>query len=131
MNLQATRAILSDDAPRYSGYSISPNQPALAAALDAICHWRNPEELAAFALARHGYCDTDGFFGVTYPDDLDEYDRLISRENIPEGFVEIIAWYGEHHGPSHLLEEKVYLEILRQYLSLCGEAEAAQRLLRG
>jgi hypothetical protein len=98
------------------------------AALDAICNWRSPEELVAFAQERHGYCDTDGFFGITYPGDLDDYDRHVLGVNIPEGFVEAIAWYGERHGPSHLLEEATYLEILRQYLLLRGKAEAARQL---
>ncbi len=31
------------------------------------------EQLVEFALKRHGYCMDNGYYGVTYPDDLDEY----------------------------------------------------------
>ena len=47
------------------------------AALTAIRHWSNKAELAQFALDRHGFGDTDGGFGITYPNDLDEYDKSV------------------------------------------------------
>ena len=109
-----------------TGYTVTPDQPALVAALDAIHHWRKKEELVGFALARHGYCDTDGFFGITYSGDLDDYDRQVLGESIPEGFVQAIAWYGGHHGPSYLLEEETYLDLLCQYFIAYGRNDLAR-----
>jgi hypothetical protein len=55
-------------------------QPAVVASIRA---WSRLPDLASFAVARHGFGDTDGGFGVTYPGDLDEYDRAVEGVTIP------------------------------------------------
>jgi len=50
----------------------------------AIGHWSRLPDLAEFAVRQHGFGDTDGGFGVTYPCDLDAYDRESGRF-IPAG----------------------------------------------
>ena len=44
---------------------------------NAIRHWSRLTDLAEFTAQRHGYGNTDGGFDVTYPGDLDEYDREV------------------------------------------------------
>ena len=57
------------------------------AALIAIRHWRDKAALARFAADRHGFGDSDGGFGITYPSDLDEHDRQVEGVTIPEDHV--------------------------------------------
>jgi hypothetical protein len=108
-------------------YTCEPNTAGRKAAIDAMRHWSNVEDLVAFAEARHGYEDTDGFFGITYPTDLDEFE-LANGHAIAEGNVEANAWYGAHDGPTHQLPEKEYLELLKQFLTLNGRASLAGRI---
>lgn len=108
-------------------FTCEPNTPARKAAIDAMRHWRSSEELVAFAEARHGYTDTDGFFGISYPSDLDESDRA-NGDSIPDGIVEAIAWYGAHEGPRNQLPEEEYLELLMQFLLLNRHADLAIRI---
>ena len=55
------------------------------AALTAIRHWYDKPALVQFALARHGFGDTNGGFGITYPGDLDDHERMVEGRVIPEG----------------------------------------------
>ncbi len=55
-------------------------------------NWPSFEELVEYANKRHGYVGDDGYYGVTYPSDLDEYQKEIEGEFIPEGFVEVMYW---------------------------------------
>ncbi|RCU50090.1 hypothetical protein DU002_10330 [Corallincola holothuriorum] len=71
-----------------------------------------------YALKRHGFGGDDGFYGVTYPNDLDEYQIEIEGEFIPDGFVEINYWDGEHKEIQ--IPERKYLESLKDYLSKNG-----------
>ncbi|HYE18386.1 MAG TPA: hypothetical protein VEA69_08070 [Tepidisphaeraceae bacterium] len=45
------------------------------ASLASIRHGHDLAQLARFAAERHGFGDSDGGFGITYPSDLDEYER--------------------------------------------------------
>lgn len=108
-------------------FTCEPPSPARRAAVDAIRHWGNSVALVSFAAAGHGYTNTDCFFGVTYPGDLDEYD-LTQRPPIPAGYVEVIAWYGERDGITHLLPEREYVELLRQYLWLTNQPDLSERV---
>jgi len=89
--------------------------PAHKAAVEAMRHWSTPSQLVRFALDGHGYMNTDSFFGITYPNDLDEYDRA-NGENIPPGYIEVSAGNGDPHGDTHLILETVYVELLQQFL---------------
>lgn len=68
------------------------------AALTAIRHAADKAKLVRYALERHGYGDSDGGFGVTYPGDLDEYDRKVNGLHVPEGFVLCYGFWGPPEG---------------------------------
>lgn len=87
---------------------------------EVISHWRQPAELADFAEKRHGYGDTNGGFGVTYPEDLDEYARQVERAHIPVGQVEIYGYWGVNQGYELLVPEKLYLTVLAEHLQKVG-----------
>src|SRR4051812_28946305 len=63
------------------------------ACVDAIRHWSSLPRLAEFAANRHGYHDSNGGFGLEYPDSLDEYDREVLGRFIPPGFVLIQGFW--------------------------------------
>jgi hypothetical protein len=81
-------------------------------------------ELAEFAARRHGFGDSDGGFGVTYPGDLDDYERA-SGAYIPEGFVRVYGFWGFPEGYEVLVAEPVYLATLAAVLSAAGHSAAA------
>ena len=54
---------------------------------DAIRHWPSLTALAGFAAHRHGYGNTDGGFGVTYPGDEVPY---------PTSVALVLQWMTEH-----------------------------------
>lgn len=98
-----------------------------AAARDAIRHWSRLPELAEFAARRHGFGDSDGGFGVTYPGDLDDFDRA-NGESIPDGFVQVYGFWGPPDGYEVLVAEAVYLGQLAAALSAAGHAAEAARV---
>ena len=98
-----------------------------AATRDAIRRWSRLSELAEFAVNRHGFGDSNGGFGVTYPGDLDEYDRKVSGVHIPAGFVLVYGFWGPPRGYEVLVTEPMYLDTLAEVLSAAGHTtEAAQ-----
>ncbi len=99
-----------------------------AAARDAISHWSRLSDLAGFATLRHGFGDGDGGFGVAYPGDLDEYDRVIERRHIPGGFVEVYGHFGPPGGYGLLIPESLYLAVLGGMLADAGLAAESERV---
>ncbi len=99
-----------------------------AAILEAIRHWLRLTDLAEFAAQRHGYGDDNGGFGVTYPGDLDEYDREVDGIHIPEGFVQVYGFWGPPDGYQIMVTELEYLETLAGALSAVGHAADAERV---
>jgi hypothetical protein len=99
-----------------------------AAARDVIRHWSRLSELAEFAACRHGFGDSDGGFGVTYPGDLDEYDRVVDGVRIPEGYVRVYGFRGPPDGYEVLVPEAVYLGQLAGALSAAGHAGEAEQV---
>ena len=95
---------------------------------DAIRHWSRLSELAEFAACRHGFGDSDGGFGVTYPGDLDEYDRVVDGFAIPEGFVQVYGFWGAPDGYEVLVPEAAYLHTLADVLSAAGHLAEASRV---
>ena len=103
-------------------------QPTPEAAIcDVVRNWSRLSELADFAAHRHGFGDTDGGFGVTYPSDLDDFDRA-SGENIPAGFVKVYGYWGSPTGYEIYVPEMAYLETLASVLLAAGHTVEAQRV---
>lgn len=93
----------------------------------SIRHWPRLAELATFAADRHGFGDTDGGFGITYPGDLDDFDRATERAEIPPGHVEVYGSWGPPDGYQILVPEALYLEVLAGILTVAGlDSEAAR-----
>ena len=99
-----------------------------AACREAILDWRQLSELADFAELRHGYCNSDGGFGVMYPGDLDEYDVLVDGVHIPVGYVLVFGLaMAAPPGWEILVDERAYLRVLADVLKERGlAAEAVQ-----
>ena len=97
----------------------------VGAAREAIRHWHQLPQLATFAEQRHGYGDSNGGFGVTYPDDLDEYHRVTLGEHIPAGFVRVYGFWGPPNGYEVLVPEKAYLAVLGDELAAAGHCSEA------
>lgn len=94
--------------------------PTLAA-LIAIRHWRDKSALARFAADRHGFGDSDGGFGITYPSDLDEHDRAVEGVQIPTGHVLAYGfWGGSAGGYEVLVPEALYRRVLSEVLECLG-----------
>ena len=88
-------------------------------------------ELGGHALARHGWGDSDGGFGVTYPSDLDEWDRVVEKVEIPDGFVELYGLWGPPDGYRFVIRESSYLEHLVRVLvadDISCDVDALNRL---
>ena len=88
--------------------------------------WPSPKKLVEYANKGHGYIGDDGYYGVTYPGDLDEYQKEVEGEFIPEGFVEVSFWDGSFNAIQ--ISEKRYLAELKAHLINCGYLELAQEL---
>lgn len=88
--------------------------------------WPKPDELVQYANARHGYGGDDGYYGITYPSDLDEYQRVVEGEYIPAGAVQVHYWDGTFR--DLLLYEQEYLQALRVHLLSIGRAKLATEL---
>ena len=100
----------------------------------AIESWGNTAELAAFAEKGHGYGNSDSGFGVVYPDDLDEYDRVVEKIAIPEGAVRIYGYWGPPDGYEFIVSLRNYMEVLSHVLRANGldeEALVVQRMMSG
>jgi len=82
------------------------------------------EQLAEFALKGHGYCMDNGYFGVTYPNDLDEYEREIEGQFIPQGMIRINYWDGSDK--EVMVVEKDYLIALKNHLLRNGDEDLAR-----
>ncbi|MEW4454482.1 hypothetical protein AB1L30_17535 [Bremerella sp. JC817] len=108
-------------------YTVEPYTAARKAAIDVIRNWSTITDLVAFAESRHGYENRDGFFGITYASDLDDFDRA-NGISIPNDYVEANAGYGASAGETHQLPESEYLELLRQFLVLNNRPELATRV---
>ena len=109
--------------------SMQPTPETIARVKEVIDAWSNPAEVAAFALKRRGFGDSNGGFGVVYPHGLDEYQREVEGMFIPDGHVELYGFWGPAHGGyEFLVAEKLYLAILADYLQSLGRVDEADSL---
>ena len=105
-----------------------PSPDPESAAREAIRHWHRLPALAEFAVQRHGFGDSNGGFGIIYPGDLDEYDRVVLGDHIPAGFVQAYGFWGPPDGYEVLVPETTYLAALADELSAAGHAAEAARV---
>lgn len=99
---------------------------------EVIRHWSRLTDLAHFAVQGHGFGDDNGGFGVIYPNDIDEYGRVVEGISIPDGFVQIYGFWGLPNGYEFLIMERFYLEVLIDILTEKGyliEASQVRALL--
>lgn len=75
--------------------------------------WPSNVALVEYATKRHGYRGDDGYYGVTYSTDLDEYE-LVERRCIEDGYVEIAYWDGDFQAIQ--VSEADYLKALEANL---------------
>ncbi|MGJ8674291.1 hypothetical protein [Rubritalea sp.] len=96
------------------GISVDPYKEEHKLVLYLLDEHPEKERLISFAEKRHGYGSGNSDSGITYPGDLDEYDKE-QGIHIEDGYVGIyhgmMGW--EFHIP-----EVDYLELLRLYYSL-------------
>jgi len=84
------------------------------------------EQLVRFANDRHGFGGDDGGYGVTYPSDLDAYEREVEQQFIPEGSIEIYC--SAYTDKDIIITEKQYLAALKQYLDATSQHDLAYEL---
>jgi hypothetical protein len=58
--------------------------------------------------------------GITYPGDLDEYDRLVLEYDIPDGFVLAYGFWGPPDGYEVRVPEWLYRNVLAEVLECIG-----------
>lgn len=96
---------------------------------EVIKNWRRLTELADFAERRHGYGNSNGGFGITYPGDLDEHD-IATGCHIPEGSVEVYAYTSAiPPGYEIVIPEMSYLRVLADVLRENRLSDEADRVL--
>ena len=88
--------------------------------------WPTNEELFTYANNRHGYGGDDGYYGVSYSSDRDDYQREVEGEYIPDGYLEVNYWDGEHRELQVL--ETEYLSELKNYLLSSGNEYLAKKI---
>ena len=76
-----------------------------------------------FAKARHGYWNSNNGTGITYPGDLDEYQKVVDKISISAGSV-LVSLYQDPmlscDGREQIVPEYLYLETLAKVLKRCG-----------
>ena len=88
--------------------------------------WPSDAELVEYAVKRHGYGGDDGYYGVTYPTDLNEYEIVVERRCIKDGNVEIAYWDGDFQAIQ--ITEAAYLEALEANLRSNENAALANKV---
>ncbi len=96
---------------------------------EVIDAWSDLARLVDFAEKRHGFGNSDGGFGVTYPGDLDEYDVQVEGTNIPDGSVQLYGYaFAIPPGYEVVVQESVYLQNLADVLRERGLTTEAERV---
>lgn len=95
---------------------------------EVIVAWPCIEDLLRFAIAMHGFGDSDGGFGVTYPGDLDAYQLDVEKIIIPAGMVQMYGYWGPPEGYEFMVDEAKYLRVLADVLLEKGLNDEAVRV---
>lgn len=91
-----------------------------AACREVIAEWSNLPQLVDFAASRHGFCNSNSGTGVTYPEDLDEYQVAVEGIHIPFGWLQVFAFQDVSFGYELLVPEHIYLAALAEALAAIG-----------
>lgn len=103
---------------------------AKTACREVIDAWSNLAELVDFAEQRHGFGNSNGGFGVIYPDDVDEYMAQQEGVHVPYGSVLLYGYaFAIPPGYEILLEESVYLRNLVDVLREHGLTAEEERVI--
>jgi hypothetical protein len=86
----------------------------------------NYERLVSFAEEGKGFMGDEGAYGLTYPENLDKYDKEVEGRSIPEGMIEVHYW--DNGEQSILVPLKEYISTLREFLASKGDAKLSQRV---
>ena len=101
---------------------------------EVIQEWGTLSKLVGFAVKRHGYGNSDGGFGVMYPEDLDEYNIHVQGIRIPAGMLLLYGHaFANPPGYEILVSETEYLRNLIDVLwerGLIVDAEKVTLLLK-
>ena len=62
--------------------------------------------------------------GITYPEDLDDYDKIENPESILDGYVECYSYQGECQ-----IKETEYLQILYLFYLAIGKLDLAKKVM--
>jgi hypothetical protein len=65
---------------------------------------------------------------VTYPGDLDEYERNAEGQFIPSGFIVVNGYWGPPEGYAVFVPEVLYLDVLARLLTQEGFAAEGKRV---
>ena len=65
---------------------------------------------------------------MTYPGDVNEYDRVVEGSLIPEGQVQLVGFWGPPDGYELLVFERDYLKVLAAALDEAEYPNEANRL---
>lgn len=106
-------AILEKDGRMRGHCDIRPDTPELKTAIDVIVSYSaySDKRLIEAAVRRRGLSNSDGGFGVLYPGDLDDFDRM-TQSAIPAGFVCVYTFWGSPEGNEFTIPEGLYLTVL-------------------
>ncbi|GAB5407631.1 MAG: hypothetical protein Aurels2KO_58620 [Aureliella sp.] len=87
--------------------------------IDLVLRHNSHSNLVRYALARHGWGDTDGGFGTTYSTDLDDCDRHVDGVSIADGHVQLYGFWGLPDGYELQISESDYIShIIRHVLDV-------------
>ncbi len=89
-------------------------------------NWPSDDELVEFAEKKTGYGGDDGYYGVLYPGDLDDYDKEVDGYHIPDGMIEVAYWNGDDDVIQ--VPEELYLQELLIYLKTNEKHELSSRI---
>ncbi|TLD69291.1 hypothetical protein FEM03_18130 [Phragmitibacter flavus] len=96
---------------------------------EAIACWSSIQELVEFAERRHGYSNSNCGSGVTYPEDLDEYEITLGEISLARGQLKIYRYrIAIPPGWEILVAEQLYLQILSTVLRENGFFDEAEKV---
>lgn len=88
--------------------------------------WPTEAGIVEFAVQRRGYMGDDGYYGVTYASDLDDYDRSVEGRFIEPDHIELTYWDGE--AKSITVPELAYLRAILDHLKSHEDSDLVEKV---